>query len=436
MGYWWPPSLYAFDPVDRPLKPKWTGAPFGFGSAPLPDEHDAAMLAILDDGSRPLVKAKGRGYAYAAMLAARAPEDPDTGGLCPDRVNDDGSITIQYWDFSDTSVVRRKRVTYVSDPKLGQKISPATGGLPEQWNGTSWVKEGPDAEREFGKSGLDVVSAIMTVVSTALSVFPATSAAGLAFSAMWGITLKALKSGGVPPSFDDVMGALGKLVNVGGAWGIVSKSPELEKLFKSGFIGTMGKTAGEWKDKIGACVSTIGTAMPNLPLPSYFKTGIRFDVGKWAAGEYKSLSVPSAATVTLNNREGSSLADLDPLDVKRTSWEPAMRAFLEVDPDTRLRLRRNYAWSGYVQNSSAVTQGDAMGAGAHAEVEVDGGVADAASYFDQYLCCALASVAKQIETETQLGTITAIEGIRRNDPVAKAALQKEVAELMNRYGMR
>lgn len=433
MGYWWPPSLYAFDPVERPLRPKWTGA--AFASIPLPDETDTAMLASLDDGSRPLVKSKGRGYAYTAMLRAKAPEDPESGGLCADRVNEDGSITIQYWDFSDTTIVRRKRVTYVSDPKLGQKIDPRTGGLPEEYSAKGWQREGFDAEREFGKVGLDIVSAIMTIVSTALAVYPPTSAAGLAFSAMWGMTLKALKSGGVPPSFDDIMATFGKLANVGGAWGIVSKSPDLQNLFKNGFIGTMGRSVGEWKDKIGACVSSIGTAMPMLPLPAMFKTGFKFDVGKWAAGEYKGLAIPSAASVTLGNREGTSLADFAPLDPKRAAWQPAMKAFLEVDPDTRLRLRRNFVWSGSVQNSSAVTQGDAMGAGAHTEVETDSGIADAASYFDQYLTCALASVAKQIETETQLGTITAIEGIRRNDPQAKAALQKEVSELMDRYRM-
>jgi hypothetical protein len=436
MGYWWPPSLYAFDPTERILSPKWTGTPFGFGSIPVADPVDAEMLSILDDGFRPLVKAKGKAYAYAAMLKARAPEDPEGGGLCADRVNEDGSITIQYWDFSDSSIVQRKRVTYVSDPKLGQVITKQTGGLPEMYAGGKWQREGWDGEREFGKSGLDVVSAIMTIVSTALSVFPATSAAGLAFSAMWGMTLKALKSGGVPPSFDEVMATFGKLANIGGAWGIVSKSPDLQNLFKNGFIGEMARAAGTWKDKIGSCVTQIGSSMPVLPLPKMFQLGAKFDVAKWAGGEYKGLQTPAAASVTLGNRETTSLGDFSPVDVKRTSWDFAMRAFLEPDPDTRLRIRRNFLWSGFgPQNSSAVTQGDALGAGAHNEVEVDAGIADAASYFDQYLTCAIASVARQIEAETQLGTINVLVEARRNDPVARAALQKEVADLMDRYRM-
>lgn len=452
MGYHWPPSLFAFDPTSRPFL--WVQLPASsaepiLGLPPntfpspamkvvVPDAYDREMVKNLP--MSPAKKNLGELGLYYAMISARAADDPPLGGLPPDTVNSDGSITVNYYDFSDGSKVRRKRVTYVQG-KNGQEIAnrnDSEGGVPQEWNGSAWVKEGPDAEREFSKAGLAIVNAIGTIAAAVLALIPGAQIPATAFGAMWSLTMKSLANGGKPPDVGDVLsiaGSFGKAIGPG-LWGIVSDSPEIQSIFNHGAIGQMAKVPGQWKDKISGLVNDIGTHLPALNMAKLW-TG--FDAQKWAQGELRKLPTPTNVTQGLIGVPGREVDIGNRRDASGTAFEAAARAFAEPDPDKRILLRRNYLWDyGLVSNSSAVQMGNPEGPGAHAEIEVDQGIMNAASFFDQYLASMLQSAINQAiytSNEKIAGPVVDLGKQRKNDPQAQAALQAYVATLMDRYHM-
>jgi len=442
--YWWPPSLYAFDPSVRAFDWHLEDSGRGF-SALVPSEYDEAMIkTCLSSGAMPFVREHGGLAAYEQMIALRTPDDPPKGGLGPDVVNPDGSVTIQYFDFSDANHVRRKRVTYVAgkdgSPEIANRNA-SEGGVPQEWVNGRWQKEGADAEREFGKAGVSILQAIGSIASAVMSLAGA-GAFGAAFGAMWSFTMQQLKNAGHPPSVDDVINlatSFGKAVGPG-IWGVVSKNPEIQTLMKDGFIAKMSKLPGTYGDKIAGAVNDLGHMLPRLNLPA---TLPGFDLSSWAKGALKNTPInlsPDAMIARGKAVRMGSVADAVPIgdfqDSRRWAFEPAMRAFVEPDPEKRAQIRRNFLWCG-VDNSSAIKQGNPQGGGAHNEVEQDSGLLAAGSFFDQYLATMFASVMADLESRTSLGVISGIEALRRSDENAKRALYDLVGALRDdRYRMR
>lgn len=460
MGYWWPPSLYAFDPTERPLE--WSRvsvatATAALGISPdtakkwfpdpnalvvLPGEYDRELIAFL--GTTPLGRNQTGLGAYYSMIIERADGDPPGGGLPPDRVNDDGSITINYWDFADGSRVFRKRVTYVQG-KNGQEIANRNGdegGVPQMFYQGKWQKEGADAEREFGKAGLAIVNAIGSIAAAVLALVPGAQVPATVFATMWGMTMKALANGGKPPDAADVINVMTGITKaVGpGLWGIVSDSPDFQNLFKNGFIGKMAELPGKWSDKIAGAVNDLGPAFPKIDLGKLFAGG--FDVSKWMNGELKKLPTPTAALQGLIGTPGREvdIANLAAMhDPRGTAFTWAAKAFAEPDDTLRILVRRNFLWT-QVMNSTAIAQGNPQGAGAHAEVEVDDGLMSAGSFFDQYLAAMLqaglgSGIAKVTKDLASTQTIGDLRTRRLNDPDAQRTLVAFISQLMTRYHM-
>jgi hypothetical protein len=439
MSYWWPPSLFAFDPSERAFDwhlEKVEGKNF---NALVPSDVDLELLNCLPVSFMPYAKKHGVLSTYEEMIALRTPGDPAKGGLKPDRINSDGSITIGYFDFSDEDKVRRKEVTYVMNPKTGQpeiaNRNSAEGGLPQEWIGRNgvghWEKEGPDAERELGKATLPILSAIGSIASAVMSVAGLSFAAGV-FAAMWGFVLQSLKNGGRPPSVDDVLGfakAVGGAAGPG-VWGILSKNEDLQRLLKDGFIAKMSKLPGTYADKVAAVSSDLAAVLPRLPLGTMFPN---FSSSDWAKGLLKAGKV-DLSQIKLGTAGIEEIPLSSYTDSRRDAFEPAMRAFAEPDPAKRAAIRRNFLWC-VVENSSAIWHGNPQSAGAHNEVERDVGILGAGSYFDQYLAAMNASLLADIEARAGVGVISTIEETRRRDPEAKKALYDLVGDLRDRYRM-
>jgi len=464
MGYWWPPSLFAFDPTERALifdvlsiddaVPRM--APYigvsedqarqilsGSKRWIVPSEYD---MEAFPWGDIPLFVPRGRaskvnGYArYIQMIVARSDKDPSAGGLPPDVVLENGDIVLGYWDFSNDDDVRRKEVTYVKDEKAGGFVianrSDREGGVPRQWNvqKKTWEKEGADAEREFGKGAAPILDSIFTITAAIAGAFGGAELA--AFSAAWtGLAKNELRNGGKPPSFDDVMAAVktaGGAAIGRGAWGILSKNDALQGIMRDGFITKIAQGDGSYSDKLAAAVTDISGYMPRIPLGS---PGLvpNFNFEAWAKGAAKGMPPPSHQNVVLGIPQAPvTLSDLDQLDVRRKAFDWAWKAFVEPDPGKRLQIRRNFLWSA-VDNSSAVNKGDAQG-WAHGETEQDKGLLDAGAYFDQHLSALIGSAFKEVSS---LGTIgeEAMAAGRQADEGARAALYKVIGDLRGRYKM-
>jgi hypothetical protein len=464
VGYWWPPSLFAFDPHERPLAwaklpvsqarealSKITGLPLNMIDASFPNpaaevvipgEYDLDLLPRL--AQTPFGKNRGGLAVYYSMLSNRAPEDPPGGGLAADTVNADGSITVNYWDFADGNRVYRKRVTYIQDQKTGQATIAnrydAEGGVPQMFVNGVWQKEGADAEREFGKAGLQIINAMGSIAAAVLALVPGAQVAATAFGIMWSFTMKQLANGGKPPDASDVINLVGSITKVvgPGVWGIVSSSPDFQNVFKNGFIGKMAELPGKWSDKIAGAVNDLGQAFPKIDLPKLFSG---FDAQKWMNGELKKLPTPTAAMQGLIGTPGHEV-DIGALaainDPRGTAFTYAAKAFAEPDADARALIRRNFLWLE-VFNSSAIEQGNPQGVGAHAEKEVDDGLMSAGSFFDQYLAAMLQSgigIGQHLASQALAGgPVTDLRKLRLSDVAAQNALADFIRTLMNRYHM-
>jgi hypothetical protein len=450
MGYWWPPSLYAYDPVVRPLL--WTkmpakdaapilGFPVNFFPNPdmlivVPDEYDRELLSFL--AQTPLGKSIGGLGVYYSMLEQRAPEDPPGGGLCADSIDESGAAIVNYYDFADSKRVYRKRVKYVQGKSGGQEIANRNdqeGGVPQMLVNGTWQKEGADAEREFGKAGLQIVNAIGSIAAAVLAMIPGAQIPATAFGAMWAFTMKELQNGGKPPDVGDVLSmaqAFGKAVGPG-LWSVVSNVPSIEKVFSQGAIAEMARVPGQWTDKIGGLVNNIGGTLPFVDLKKLWQN---FNPTDWANGQLKKLPTPTNVTQGLFGMPGHEVDLASRQGPSAIAFKYAARGFAEQDPKQRAAIRRNFLWTD-VWNSSAVSMGNPQGVGAHNEVEQDDGLLSAASYFDQYLASLLQSgINAAIYAQQGVGgPVVDLKNQRLNDPEAQNALRAYVAVLMDRYHM-
>src|SRR5882672_3829724 len=173
MSYWWPPDPSVYDPTPRPLT--WTfskidGLPwpsaedqeiFGIGYVHMSEDGKGTTPPIVTADIPPFEApflpqdfqtpqnlrgasatlalgghAQGKPYTrpsftkenqtlsdrlniYRKLMLIHAPGDPATGGLQADSYDPtDGSFTIHYWDFSDDTMPRRKKVIYA--PQAGK----------------------------------------------------------------------------------------------------------------------------------------------------------------------------------------------------------------------------------------------------------------------------------------------------------------------------
>lgn len=463
--YWWPPSLYAFDPSERRFVQETLpyadavaamGGPVPSGGASvvsIPNEYDRPWVNLwgmpeMYVGSAPMGRKYGGLAVYWDIVRgnAHAEGDPDGGGLPPDVVNPDGSITIHYYDFGDSEKIRRKRVTYVADPKTGAQVianrNPSEGGVPQEWiPNMGWRKEGADAEREFGKSGLSIVNAVGQIASAVLAFIPGGQAPAAAFAAMWSFTMAQLKNGGKPPDVQDVLsfvGAEGKAVGPG-MWGIVSKNADVQKLFSDGFIAKMAALPGEYKDKIADVVNDLGSVLPRLNLPVMIPS---FNAGPLMAGAFKKTAADAQKLIQQSfysaltppiGVPGKEVAIASDPAARPDAFDRAMIAFQEPDAQKRAQIRRDFMWAE--SNSSAVTMGDPVGVGAHNEQEQSGGLMAAAVFFDSYLSAAFASLLADVESKTGIGIINAMQELRLHDKHAQLDLYNMISSLRSRYRM-
>jgi hypothetical protein len=436
MGYWNPPSLFAFDPHERPLCQMQQ-----FGKA-VPCDLDRALFGSLSRW--PPGKTYGGEGAYWLMVAARAPEDPPMGGLPPDTINADGSVTIHYFDMADAHVIWRKRVTYRADPKTG--APQIVGDVPDLFYKSranpigAWQKEGWDAERDLSRIGVDILSAIGTIAAVALSFTGAGAAFSAAFSAMWSLTLRQLRGGGRPPDVSEVLSAVSSVAGAmaPGVWSIASKSPELSAIFRSGTISALAKLPGTYQEKIAAFANQLKAALPRINIPA---TVPGYTLPAWARGDLVS-KIPTVPTV--NTSVSALLPPIGPpgKEVKlselggseRWAFDWAMRAFVDPDPLAHLLQRRNYMWLG-VDNSTAISPGEGSSLAARNVVEVDDGLVSAGAFYDQYLAALDAQMTRDLEAGASIGLITALESTRKADKAAQERLLDLLSTLKQRYRM-
>lgn len=402
MGYWWPPSLWSFDPTERPFV--WNivtykeaaqvmgyAAPVAFESVKvaLPNEYDREFLSLINSGwvvTPETVKKQGLLGTYASLLAVKAPGDPDTGGLGPDYIEPDGTIAINYYDFSDQAGAKRKRARYVPSKGGGYELANRNdneGGVPQEWNpkAQEWRKEGPDAEREFWKASGPALSALVTIMATALAAVPGGQVGSSIIAMAWSVGMKAVAAGKAP-DLGDIIGAVG----ASGVLGVLSANIDLQKAFTTGFIGEMGKLGGDWASKIGQVSTSFGKNFPKIDLEKMWPG---FDSVKWAQGLLKNLPKPPIPIAFGSPNSQVTMAQSD--DYVRHAWDQAARAFAEPDPKKRLQIRRNYSIADG-GSSNMVTHGDQAGIAAHGEVETGPGVQTATAIFDQFLVAMIASI--------------------------------------------
>lgn len=345
MGYWWPPAPQVFDPVPRPLR--WEGSK----SSPIPSVEDCTIFGI-GDGSIPgHVDTEGRPYAsytlvfggtspnkpgrianflrqgktvgdrldtYRRLIDLKTPEDPIRGGLCADTIDySDGSIQINYWDFSDDTQPRRKRITY---RPIGSEIKK----IIEQWEGY-WKPEGDDAEKGFIEALPSIIAgfgAITTIVIGYLTGNPALAGA-------WSNVFKMASSpvfGGPPPSLEGFAMAAGSVLGAAPDFGKTMGNLFTEKAFKSGIYGEIGKInfaaltefgedLSSHLDKLKATVSKFANQMPriDLDLMSAFNlTSGTLDSYAILQGRSPSINLPSdVVRAVQNSLKGLSTFDLD-----------------------------------------------------------------------------------------------------------------------------
>lgn len=424
MGYWWPPSVYAFDPVERPFLPhagtigdafdavgdsagKAKASPSDLLRAfPVPSRDDVELLKFsFGWGTPAMVKVRGALYTYASMISKRAPEDPASGGLCADSIEPDGVLRINYYDLAGTDAHRKRIRLRPKKDGSGYEIDPLTGGVPELLQAGVWKNEGPDAEREFWKASPALMSGMIAVASMALSMVPGGQIPAAVLSAAWSLGMKSVGSG-KPPSLEDVIGAFGEAGAK--AVGVLSSNPDLQKFFTNGFIGQMGRELTKakgvvddllkkgqqttvWAQALGQVGSRYGASFPKIDLGKMFPAG--FDMAKWAKGELRDLTAarPQAFGASSTPVNLSPDAPEPAPDYVQAAWDAAARAFLEPDPTVRLQLRRNFGlvWGS---SSSMLTHGNQTGIAAHADIEYGPGVTEACAYFDQFLVTMLSSV--------------------------------------------
>lgn len=266
MGYWFPPSPKAYDPVARPMRTKMLSREDAIaylndgdavdrylamlspemrnGPVRVPDEYDIPLYHAIH--STPLANAKGSLGAYSMMLDTGPPASssgsydkaeqiggwgsktvpmtrwmygnlpsdvysngqPIEGGLPADTLNPDGSITINYWDLSDNGWPFRKCITH------GQGWNRVMFWHPQD---RTWHEEGGDIEREAVQHFQEIMTIVMVVIRMVASATgvgaPAAALLGVALD-MWKLGLTQVQIRGwepptAPISADQVYFTLG-----------------------------------------------------------------------------------------------------------------------------------------------------------------------------------------------------------------------------------
>lgn len=291
MGYWFPPPPSAYDPTPRPLShhtvvlggetleyPEVEDAEFfgvGLsevkGADPIPSmfyvqpgmsrtgkgNHVKTFEADWGSGG-PQQSPKDRLRNYQKLIALRAPEDPEGGGLAADVADPDGALTINYFDFSDAQTPRRKRV----------HLAPKKGGVDihvEEWNPNEqrWGDEPFDFERDFEGSLVPIMQGLQVVTSAIVGVL-ATPAAGAAWSAAMqlGVNQAAMAA---PPSVGEAFATFGTLagsLNIGAALASPDSKAMLAGLYKS-IKGAVGQ---DFLDRMQGVVDAAAKTFPKVNL--------------------------------------------------------------------------------------------------------------------------------------------------------------------------
>jgi hypothetical protein len=289
MGYWGPPPPSYYNPAPRPLRHHQAVVNGETLEYPEPEDEEFFGIGTSDDPkAEPLyagpygMAAVGigvrtgnvvrtfRGYwdlgkndqsplerlhIYNRLIAIRAPEDPLSGGLAPDWLEPDGTIHMNYFDFSDMHEPKRKEVVFHPKPEGGVDMTIFEWNVGDQ----KWGGEGFDAERDFNKALGPILIALQVVTTAIVSIF-ASPAVGAAWGAAFQPGIDAA-AGKAPPSIGEAFGsvaAMGGATNLGALMASDDGKNLMSGLYKS--IGLQG--SGEFLQKLK---KVAGDAVGSLP---------------------------------------------------------------------------------------------------------------------------------------------------------------------------
>lgn len=290
MGYWAPPLPSAYDPAPRPLRhhPAVVSGTsvdypdpedeeyFGIGTSAVGGADPIPAMAPLIGSIARLGKPNhvttfggwggnastqsplARLWNYQRLIALRAPEDPEGGGLAADWIDPDGTIHQNYFDFSDENQPRRKRVAF--KPKQGGVDTKVEEYTPQ--NG--WQDEGFDFERDFSTALVPIMQAMQAVSSAIVSIF-ATPAVGAAWAAAMQLGVDAA-AGRSPPSIE---AAIAPFVQFGAAAIGPALASKDGKDLIAGFYKSAQKAVGaDFLAKVQNLVDGAAISFPKVNVPA------------------------------------------------------------------------------------------------------------------------------------------------------------------------
>jgi hypothetical protein len=345
VGYWWPPAPECFDPVPRPLR--WEGS----RQSPIPSVEDCTIFGIgegefpghADQWGRPYASGTlvfgGRAYGkparvanfmregktvtdrldtYRRLIDLRTPDDPKNGGLCADTIDYlNGSFQVNYWDFSDDTQPRRKRITFT--PR-GNDVKKTI----EQWEG-DWRPEGDDAEKGFIEALPSIIAGFGAVTTIAIGYLTGNPS----LAAAWTNVFKMASSpvfGGPAPSIEGFASAAVATLGAAPDFGKVMGNLFTEKALKSGIFGEIGQInfaqisqygqdASSHLDKLKAVAMKFANAMPRIDVDlmrMFNVTTGAVDGYAMLQGKAPSIGLPEDIVRAFQNSlKGLSTFDLD-----------------------------------------------------------------------------------------------------------------------------
>lgn len=420
MGYWFPPSPKSFEPVARPL---------GYsieGGIHVPDPLDVPLLEAI--AKTPLGRSIGPAKAYDLLLRMRPPPDASAtltteeriggwgsqsipmrrwctgdlpeGGLPPDSVNPDGTITRHYWDLADGARPYRKCVTEGAGPK-GQAWLRVMYWDPDK----GWLEEGGDLEKEAVqnfKSIMDVIFILVRMVASATGVgAPAAAIMGIMLDG-WKLASSQIQIAGWEPpteplSAGDVFASLGgNFIGLAAEIGRTDAFGDLANRAQKTFTSLM-TSAGAYPmikglESLGGSVMSIGDHTAKFILGVGNVTGQKEPTLKFSPDDVvrftgELLSVPTPSPVAIQVKaEVSTDAEADPTtlistDYRKVMWEAACLGY--VYPDQVLRIRRNAIWK-YRTRSTPLSPSE-QSAGARGIEESSESALECGMAFDGFL---------------------------------------------------
>jgi len=389
MAYWFPPTPDGFDPFPRPFRWHMEKDPYTGGNTYFPEEEDAILFGLGWNQTKGLVnqyyddsKARAEGLLapdqgvlageiwkpdtirfgntngwykwrrggeskglsasnkseyerlsyYNKMIMSRTPEDPNLGGLVGDEAYEDGTIKINYFDMSDETWPKRKKVLYV--PKGdGVDVKIYQWDLGKQ----KWEEEGPDAEKGIIKSLPDIIKGFTAITTAIVSVMTANPAIASAWSSIAGMSSSAALGGPPPnlmqfassavlfinraPGFDEVMT---KIINP------VIKSEFIQSI--RGGMARAGNDLTSFTDKTKKVAEVFGKSIPQINVSSVISgqlPPLLKDATK--KGEFDAQAFLTAGKAFLQNDPNyteslrKTIADKDVFDATLISLEASKR---------------------------------------------------------------------------------------------------------------